>query len=91
MSFSSDVTLTVLIWGFAGCCLFGCASAILKKCYDKYVMQINNDDEQEQPIANAIVSVIQEQHNENDLVQVFICENDEAIETNIIAEEVVLT
>jgi len=55
------------------------------------VINLPNDEEShhiENVYANATVSIIQEQYQEIDLVEVCICGNDEIVETNIIAEEV---
>jgi len=107
MSSSREIILEILIFSFVssiflGC--VGCASVLLKKCYDKYVIQqhLPNDPELstdpfqnlESRYAKATVSVIHDrnQYRDVDFVEVRVSgyEQGELVETNIIAEEVTI-
>ena len=97
MSSTGEVALEIMMLVFVGCGIIGvvgCVSALLKKCYDKYVLNLPDEPEISMEIfqnlegryAKAAVSVGQE----IDLVEVCVCgsEPDELVETNIIAEEI---
>jgi len=93
-----EMTVNILILLFVGCWFIGCVgctSALLKKCYDKYVLnvqEVQTDTFQnlESRYAKATVSIIHEECQEIDLVEVHVCgyEQDGLVETNIIAEEI---
>ena len=99
MSSPGEMALDIMMLVFVGCGFIGvvgCVSALLKKCYDKYVLNLLDEPELsmetfqnlEGRYARAAVSVSQE----IDLVEACVCDSepDELVETNIIAEEVIV-